>query len=284
MSAAQDELNELMRDKERKVTHPEDDNDDGRSFLNISDDEDGVRAASSGHIDPDAEAPRASTSSFRSTIPTRRYGANTGVKGVISDAQDFRDARRVQRMSLRNSTTLSYPTYSRSPDGRQPIEKLEEGAEDDLEDEGEFMHKWRQGRLREMQNGTRNSKMHLGSGINRRLYGGLATVDGEGYLDAVDNSGPTTIVVVYIYDDYSQVSDLFEKCVRTLASKHQDTRFVKLHYMDAEMEPAGVPAFIAYRGGDKFAALVPILNELPDDADLSAVTLETVMKRHQILS
>lgn len=67
--------------------------------------------------------------------------------------------------------------------------------------------------------------------------------------------------------------------MRTLAAKHQDTRFVKLHYMDAEMEPAGVPAIIAYRGGDKFAALVPILNELPDDADLSALTLETVMKR-----
>ena len=50
--------------------------------------------------------------------------------------------------------------------------------------------------------------------------------------------------------------------------------------MDAEMEPAGVPAIIAYRGGDKFAALVPILDELPDDADLSALTLETVMKRY----
>lgn len=45
------------------------------------------------------------------------------------------------------------------------------------------------------------------------------------------------------------------------------------------MEPAGVPAVIAYRGGDKFAALVPVINELPDDADLSALTLETVLKR-----
>lgn len=202
MSAAQDEFNELMRDKERRHGHPEDDNDDGRSFLNISDDEDNAPSASRGHIDPDAEAPRPSTSSFRSTIPTRRYGANTGVKGVISDAQDFRDARRTQRMSLQNSTNLSSQTYSPSPDGRAPIEKLEEEGEDDLEEDGDFMHKWRQGRLREMQTGTRDSKMHLGSGINRRLYGGLATVDGEGYLDAVDNSGPATVVIVYIYDDY----------------------------------------------------------------------------------
>lgn len=78
----------------------------------------------------------------------------------------------------------------------------------------------------------------------------------------------------------SQVSDLFERCVRTLAGKHQDTRFVKLHYEDAQMEPMGVPAIIAYRNGDKFAGLVPLINELPDDAELNALTLETVLKRH----
>lgn len=46
------------------------------------------------------------------------------------------------------------------------------------------------------------------------------------------------------------------------------------------MEPAGVPALLAYRGGDKFAGLVPIINEIPDDADLSSLTLEMVMKRY----
>lgn len=45
------------------------------------------------------------------------------------------------------------------------------------------------------------------------------------------------------------------------------------------MEPAGVPAVLAYRNGDKFAGLVPILQEIPDDADLSAITLENVMRR-----
>lgn len=45
------------------------------------------------------------------------------------------------------------------------------------------------------------------------------------------------------------------------------------------MEPAGVPAVIAYKGGEKFAGLVPVIDEIPDDAELSALTLETVMKR-----
>lgn len=54
---------------------------------------------------------------------------------------------------------------------------------------------------------------------------------------------------------------------------------MKLHYDDAEMEPAGVPAIIAYRGGDKFAGLVPLMAELPDDAELDATTVESVLKR-----
>lgn len=78
----------------------------------------------------------------------------------------------------------------------------------------------------------------------------------------------------------SYVSSSIEDCIRDLAQKHLDVRFVKLHFEDAQMEPAGVPAVIAYRGGDKFAGLVPLIEEIPDDAELSALTLEVVMKRY----
>ena len=72
---------------------------------------------------------------------------------------------------------------------------------------------------------------------------------------------------------------MVEDCVSTLARKYINTRFVKMHYQDAEMEPAGVPAVLAYRGGDKFAGLVPLVDELPDDADLSSRTLEKLFQR-----
>ena len=72
---------------------------------------------------------------------------------------------------------------------------------------------------------------------------------------------------------------MVEDCVRQLARKHNRTRFVKLHYGEAEMEIAGVPALLAYRNGDKFAGLVPIMDEMPDDAELSANTLGSVLKR-----
>jgi hypothetical protein len=77
----------------------------------------------------------------------------------------------------------------------------------------------------------------------------------------------------------SEVSLLIEECVSDLARKHTTTRFVKLHYGEAEMEPAGVPAILAYRGGDKFAGLVPVLDEMSDDEDLSADALAAALRR-----
>jgi hypothetical protein len=52
-----------------------------------------------------------------------------------------------------------------------------------------------------------------------------------------------------------------------------------MHYEEAEMEVAGVPAMLAYRGGEKFAGLVPLMNELPDDAELSPISLEVTLRR-----
>ena len=70
-----------------------------------------------------------------------------------------------------------------------------------------------------------------------------------------------------------------EQCMHEVAKRNDTTRFVKLHYEDAEMENAGVPAVLAYKNGDKFAGLVPVLDELPEDSELSAVALETAFRR-----
>lgn len=78
----------------------------------------------------------------------------------------------------------------------------------------------------------------------------------------------------------SEVSHLFEDCLKILASKHRTTRFIKLDYEEAEIQAAGVPGIIAYRGGEKFAALIPVLDEMPEDGDLDAVTLENLLQKY----
>jgi len=77
----------------------------------------------------------------------------------------------------------------------------------------------------------------------------------------------------------SEVSTIIEQSVRKLARVHTTTRFIKLHYVEAEMEVAGVPALLAYKGGEKFAGLIPVSEEIPDDADLTPETLQTVLRK-----
>lgn len=73
---------------------------------------------------------------------------------------------------------------------------------------------------------------------------------------------------------------MVEECVREIAKAYTTIRFVKLQYEEAEMEVAGVPAILAYRGGDKFAGLVPVVDEIPEDEELSARSLATVLERY----
>src|ERR1700761_62461 len=137
---AEQEFNELMRDKARRNGHPEDDendSDDARSFLNLSDDDDDTPVASNFDNDDDNGPRRSSTSMARSTIPLTRYEANTGPKGVISDAQNFRDSKRIHRISMRSNSTLPSQAPGRvSPPSHTPISE-EKLAESDEEDEWE---------------------------------------------------------------------------------------------------------------------------------------------------
>ena len=85
------------------------------------------------------------------------------------------------------------PTFGQ----QEAINKLEEADEDDLDEELDdaFVAQWRQQRLQALKQGD------FSSGLQGQLkYGGMSTVDGEGYLDAIEKS-PGVVVIVYISDD-----------------------------------------------------------------------------------
>lgn len=75
---------------------------------------------------------------------------------------------------------------------------------------------------------------------------------------------------------------MVEECVRDIARSYTTTRFVQLNYEEAEMEVAGVPAILAYRGGDKFAGLVPVVDEIPEDQELSVKSLALLLEKYVI--
>lgn len=74
-----------------------------------------------------------------------------------------------------------------------------------------------------------------------------------------------------------------EDCLYTLARRYVTTRFVKLHYLEAEMDSAAVPAVLAYKGGELFANIMRIVDEIPAGRSLSAESLELVLRKENIL-
>ncbi|KAF2425702.1 thioredoxin-like protein [Tothia fuscella] len=270
-TAAQEEFNALVASQRASSSrHPED------AYSSDHSDTVNNEPTAAKHYEKDSDSDtRPSNTTAKSTyfIPKLRSEANTGPKGVIADAQAFEQAKKQHRFSwVRKQRQASPPRAYRAED-------FEKSSEEE-EDEDGFLARWRERRLKELSDRKYGRNSSPGS---RRIWGSLTKVDAEGYLDAIEQVGKGTVVVVFIYDHASEVSIMVEDCVRELAKVHSTTRFVKLHYVEAEMEPAGVPALLAYRGAEKFAGLVPVMDEIPDEEELSSRTLGAVLSRHQIL-
>ena len=228
----------------------------------------------------------AATATATYTLPPLFSEANTGPKGVIADAQSYESAKKSHYKRFSFFRSPSEPQHSPPPTRRNRSASREKGgprhsSDDDAaaaSDEEGFLARWRQSRLRQLQERQQRTATRSKS-RSKRVWGTLAEVDGAGYLDAIDRVVADTVVVVLIADDASEVSRLVEGCVRVLAARHATTRFVKLGWEDAEMERAGVPALLAYRGGEKFAGLVPVIEEIPEEEELDVGSLEAAMAR-----
>lgn len=75
-----------------------------------------------------------------------------------------------------------------------------------------------------------------------------------------------------------------EDALKDLAGKHATTRFVKLHYLEAEMDEIAAPGILAYKGGDCFANLVSMINEMPAGRGINSASVESVLQRYVIIT
>ncbi|KAK2766998.1 hypothetical protein FQN54_006315 [Arachnomyces sp. PD_36] len=280
---AQEEVDRLFNQKEKISSHPEDRRNDSN---NSSEDEDGEEKHAGNEVDSDTDLP-AGANNMRSKnptyhIPTTVYDANTGPKGVIADAQAYERARkRSFRKTLYNVTGLE---SFKPPEEQQPVAAARKpasrgsSAESDVDDDDEeFMRKWRQSRMQELQEGKRRVSP------NKRVYGRVDVVDANGYLDAVERVTADTVVLVCIYDPESNESAIVEDCLIPLARKYNTTHFVKLHESVADMDNITAPALLAYKGGDVFATIVEIANQLPNGRDCSTASLEDLLMQYRVL-
>jgi hypothetical protein len=190
-TAAQDEFNELIRDKDREDRHPEDRHNDSD---NSEPESPGAADDYLEKIDTDDELDLPADMRANYYMPNLRSEANTGPKGVIADAQAFEQAKKqARRFTWKKNTAPTQYSVSAYHD-----EKTSSSDEDG--DEG-FMRQWREARLKELQNVGERIRSRTNS-PSRRIYGSMPLVDGEGYLDAVDKTASGTTVVVFIYNNH----------------------------------------------------------------------------------
>ncbi|KKY27928.1 putative phosducin family protein [Phaeomoniella chlamydospora] len=279
---AEEELDRYFSSKDHTKSHPEDAERHSLSDEEYNEEEKSGPAYipndGEGSDDEDlldhSNARMSTTTTSTYTLPSTLFDANTGPKGVIADAHAFEKARKKSfRRTLMNMTYNALPKQkssstkaSNSPD--------QSGSEGD-HDEEEFMRKWRENRLQELQSGVASQRR---ASPSKRRYGSLDDVDANGYLDAVEKLPSDTIVVVCIYDPESLVSTHVEQSLATLARRYSMTRFIKLHQEIADMDHVGVPAILAYKGGDVFSTIVNIAPELREVEEL-----ELLLQQNHVL-
>jgi hypothetical protein len=195
MTAAQQEFNELIRDKDRDSRHPEDRRDD--SDLDDLDDAGPDYYPEKPDTDDELDLPQDMRSS-NYYLPSIRSDAQTGPKGVIADAHSYEQARKQARRFTWKKNSPP-PTYHATA-------YHDEKAGSDVDSEDSFMQQWRENRLRELQTVTKRIRSRTTSPTGRN-YGTFDDVDAAGFLDAINpkNCGNSTVVVV-VYDDRVRLS------------------------------------------------------------------------------
>lgn len=263
------ELNQYFNNDHRSTdrAHPEDSQshsgDEGRDDKDVhkhdhegdNDDEDSDFADEM----PVRTATTSRTNGRAYTIPTRREYANTGVKGVIADAQAFEAARRRQQGYGKKSApaVASTRTINTSQDHRSEPRRssrseteMDESTLYEDEDDDEFTRRWRQQRMQELQDRAASVRGQQ----RQQQYGAFTKLSADGYLDVVEKSSAETFVVVLLWD-YSEASEAWEDELKQLAYRHGRVRFIGLRWDVAEIQYLDVPSILVYKGGDVFVTI-----------------------------
>ncbi|KAI5298885.1 hypothetical protein KEM56_003695, partial [Ascosphaera pollenicola] len=190
-SLAQEEADRLLHPKEHLASHPEDridsegedecgsshgqepDNDEKYYHSEHDIDDDGDELD---ELDDTADIiTRRMMSVQRKNanyhVPKTVFDANTGPKGVISDAQSYERAK--QKTSRRTfGYDLSPAKHHQLTSEKLPSGDLSSGTEEENDDEDAFMRKWRLARMQELQ---QQASRKVSPGRSKRKWGKLET-------------------------------------------------------------------------------------------------------------
>ncbi|KAG5993243.1 hypothetical protein E4U52_002113 [Claviceps spartinae] len=283
-TAAQDEFNDLVAKNSttRDTCHPEDDR------VEEVDEFDEESAHCNARIEAAMRAPMNDT---ELKLPPASFdsGRSTGVKGVIADARSFETARKSKwidraKSSARRSMMGITNVYSSRGGSRSESETDSDTVSGMDSDEESFLQQWRETRRRELEGQASRAVRTRRTSPSARVFGQLDEVDALGYLDAIEKVSRETKVVVFVHDPECDVSAAVESALLPLVSLYPTVHFVKVLYLDIEVDNAAVPAILAYHNqGDLFANLTGIIEMMPDEESYSTASLKALLQKYQVL-
>ncbi|XP_065175526.1 phosducin-like protein [Sycon ciliatum] len=153
---------------------------------------------------------------------------------------------------------------------QERLERLEDAARqqvvprpiDPEADDDEFMAKYREKRLRDMQRMASRPKFE-------KVYGNLIHLTSRAYTEAIDSEPDSVFVVVHIYDSFMALSNKINKCLKIVAQQYPMVKFCKILALAAGVSEAfaskGLPALLVYRKGDLVGNFIAVGNELGHD-------------------
>lgn len=211
---------------------------------------------------------------------------NTGPKGVLQDWQRFKQLEAekraeddAERVALMKKLSLSARTDAEDVAARERERKAQEEIDNLFDEDDEFLQDFMRKRMEELMDKNVSTKPAYGKIIDLR--------DDGHFLEAVDSVEKNVVVVVYLTDDDSAGCGAVDGCLTNIAKDYDHIKFCRLRVsavagcLSSRFKDKGVPAILAYKGGEQIISLIRITDKLGED--FFADDLEGFLVDHGVL-
>ncbi|XP_062409947.1 phosducin-like protein [Sardina pilchardus] len=219
---------------------------------------------------------------------------NTGPKGVINDWRKYKQLENEQKKEQKKEmeklikklsiTCRSHLDEEKDKEKQKKLQDKIRGKlgnkemdeeEEDADDE-EFLEQYRQQRMAEM-------RLALDGG--RRFNQVVDLGSGEEFLQAVDEEGRGTLVIIHIYEPEVLACQAMEGCLLCLAQQYPLVKFCRVLGSDIgtseQFRNSALPALLMYRNGELVGNLVRVSDQLGED--FYATDVEAMLQEYGLL-
>ncbi|XP_022829961.1 phosducin-like protein [Spodoptera litura] len=190
--------------------------------------------------------------------------SNTGPKGVLEDWRRFKQLEAENRAELAKEriALAKKLTLTVKPEREAAQEKKKEEIEDELSElmDEEFLLQYQKQRMEELMSQLQKVPK----------FGVLTTLNSQDeFLNAIDKEDPKVTVIIHIYNSSTRACETMDGCLNILATDYPTTKFCRIAAditgLSRHFRVDGVPALLAYKGGQIIGNFVQLATELGND-------------------